>query len=121
MSDTLTTVEPAAPDAPPYAAPPEPVTWTLRTPIVFGSATYETVTLRAPTAAEVLKASALPGQSALDITIRLIAAVSEMVPYEALVHVPAWQISQMADYLDSFAGAPLPDPLEAWRRARIAR
>jgi hypothetical protein len=111
-----------APELPAYAPPPEPVTWQFPRPIQFGPASYTSVTLRAPTAAEVLKAGALPNAAPLDMTLRLIAAVSgDAIPYEALVHVSAWQIGQMADYMDSFAGAPMPDPLEAWRRARVAR
>jgi hypothetical protein len=59
-----------------WVPPPEPLTWTLDRPIPFASATYGTVTLRAPTAGDVLKATAIQGASGTDVTLRLIAAVS---------------------------------------------
>jgi hypothetical protein len=101
---------------------PEPVTWTLPTPLTAGGMRFTTVTLRAPTAGDVLKATAIPGASALDVTLRLIEAVSaEQVPYEQLKLVPAAVVEQMSAYLDLFGGAPLPDPLEAWQAERRAR
>jgi hypothetical protein len=119
--DAAVLAVPEADDLPAYQAPPEPVTWTFPTPIQFGPASYTSLTLRAPTAAEILKANALPGTVPLDMTVRLICAVSgDAIPYEAAIRLPAWIIGQMADYMDSFAGAPLPVPLEIWRRARMA-
>ena len=95
-----------------WTPPPEPVTWTLSPAIEFGSASYSAITLRAPKASDVLKATAVRGEFGLATTLRLISAISaEGVPFEALVHVPSWQIDQMSGYLDSFNGAPLPVPL----------
>jgi hypothetical protein len=95
-----------------WHAPPEPVTWELATPLAFGSATYPTITLRAPTAGDVLKATAVRGSSGMEVALRLIATISaERVPYEALLTLPAWLADQMGQYLDSFAGAPPPPPL----------
>jgi len=101
---------------------PEPVTWTMPAPISGdGGLTYATVTLRAPSGEDVLKAMAIPGASNADITHRLIESVSaEHVPYDVVKKLPWWMITQMSDYMDSFLGAPLPDPLEAWRTARAA-
>ena len=102
-----------------WVPPPEFVPWTLPAPIAFGSVTYATVTLRAPTAGDVLKASAIQGASGMDVALRLIAAVSvEQVPYEALRFMPAYLVEQMSGYLDMFGGAPLPGPLEEWRAGR---
>ncbi len=102
-----------------WIAPPEPMTWPLAVPLQLGSASYPTVTLRAPTAGDVLKATSVSGASGIDVTLRLISTVSvEQVPYEALRSLPAYIVEQMGLYLDVFGGAPLPDPLEAWRVAR---
>ena len=91
--------------------PPEPVTWELDKPLSFGPATYPAITLRAPTAGDVLKATAVRGAAGMEVTLRLIAAISaEGVPYEALLSLPAWVVDQMANYFDSFTG-PLPIPL----------
>lgn len=104
-----------------WVPPPEFVAWTLPTPIVFGSATYATITLGSPTAGDVLKATAIKGTSGVDVTLRLISAVSaENVPYEALINLPVYLVDQMGAYMDLFGGAPLPGPLEAWRAARVA-
>jgi hypothetical protein len=95
-----------------WHAPPEPVTWELAAPLAFGSATYPTVTLRAPTAGDVLKATAVRGSGGMEVTLRLISTISsEHVPYEALLNLPAWLVDQMGQYLDSFTGAPPPLPL----------
>ena len=99
-----------------WIAPPDEVTWTLAKPITFGSQTYSDVTLRCPTAADVLKASAIRGSSFYEITLRMIAALSE-VPYEALTigggkGLPSYVVEQMSRYLDSFNEAPLPGPLQ---------
>jgi hypothetical protein len=95
-----------------WTAPPEPVTWDLPKPLVFGSVTYATITLRAATAGDILKATAVRGASGMEVTLRLIANISgEGVPYEALSGLPAWIVDQMSSYLDSFNGAPLPIPL----------
>ena len=92
--------------------PPEPVTWDLAKPLAFGSATYASITLRAPTAGDVLKATAVRGSGGIEITLRMVANISaEGVPYEALLGLPAWVVDQMSQYLDSFSGAPLPLPL----------
>lgn len=104
-----------------WTPPPEPLTWTLPKPIPFGSVTYSAVTLRAPTAGDMLKAMAIPGASPYQVAMRLIAGVSaESIPYEALASVPAYVIEQMSNYLDTFGGAPLPDPLDGWRKAQLA-
>lgn len=104
-----------------WIAPPEPMTWLLPAPIQFGSAAYPTVTLRAPTAGDVLKATAIPGASGMQVTLQLIAKVSvEQIPYEALPALPAYLVEQMGSYMDLFGGAPLPSPLEDWRAACVA-
>ena len=104
-----------------WTYPPEPVTWTLPVAIALGSATYSTVTLRAPTAGDVMKATAVSGASSTDVALRLISTVSaEAVPHEALQKVPAYLIEQMSNYLDCFGGAPLPGPLDEWRRGSKA-
>jgi len=98
---------------------PEPVTWTLPKPLTQGGMSYTTVTLRAPTAEDILKATAVRGASGVDVTLRLIESTSaEHVPYEVLKKQPSWVIQQMSDYTEEFAGAPAPDPLEARRNAR---
>ena len=99
---------------------PEPVTWQMSTPIVDGGMTYSQVVCRAPTGEDIMKSTALAGTNA-DITHRLIEAVSGVpydVPYDVLKRMPWWMILQMSEYMDEFAGAPAPDPLEAWRKAR---
>jgi hypothetical protein len=97
------------------------VTWTLAAPISHNGMNYATVTLRAPTSADILKASAVRGTFGLDLTLRLVEAVcGEHVPYDALKLLPAWQIMQMGDYMDEFMGTPAPDPLVTWRAARLA-
>jgi len=98
-----------------WTAPPESVTWTLAKPIVFGSASYDTITLRTPCAGDVLKAQAIRGSGFYEQSLRMIANISG-VPYEALTlpdnaGLPAWVVDQMGNYLDSFNGAPLPGPL----------
>jgi hypothetical protein len=94
-----------------WTAPPEPVVWTIK-PVAYGGTTYTTITLRAPAAGDIIKATAVPGQSGLATALRLISAISgETIPYEALLSVPAWQIEQMSQYFESFSGSPLPDPL----------
>lgn len=104
-----------------WVPPPEFLEWKLPTPIAFGSVTYATVTLRSPTAGDILKSMAIPGASGYDIGLRLISAVSvEQIPYEALMMIPAYMVDQMGSYVDMFGGAPLPAPLEAWRAARVA-
>ena len=98
---------------------PEPMTWQLAKPLSHNGLSYGSVTLRAPSAADILKATAIPGAVGMDVTLRLIEAVSaEHVPYDLLKALPAYLIMQMSDYLDEFAGTPAPDPLEAWRAAR---
>jgi len=98
---------------------PEPVTWQMPDPIANNGVTYQTVTLRAPTGEQLLKAMAIPGASATDVTHRLIAEVSaEKVPYDVVKKLPWWMIEKMDGYMSLFAGAPDPDPLEAWRQAR---
>lgn len=100
---------------------PEPVTWTLPAPISHNGMNYATITLRAPTGENLLKAMAIPGASNADVTHRLIEAVSaEQVPYDAVKKLPWWLIEQMDGYMSEFTGAPAPDPLEAWRQARKA-
>lgn len=96
----------------PWSPPPAPLTWTFDPPLTLGTASYATATLRAPTAGDVLKATAVPGEGSIAVTLRLIAAVSaEQVPFEALLAAPAWQVEQMSAYFDSFAGAPMPQAL----------
>lgn len=104
-----------------WTPPPEPMVWTLPKPIPFGSQAYSTITLHAPTAGDILKATAVPGASAYDMTLRLIACLSaEGVPYEALAALPDYLVQQMSNYIDMFGGAPLPDPLESWRAEQVA-
>ena len=106
---------------PDWIPPPEPVTWELVPPVSFGSTTYTAVTLRSPTAGNLLKATAVPGESGVQVTMRLIAAISaEGIPYEALLQVPSWQIEQMSSYFEMFNGAPLPGPLAARAAAALA-
>ncbi len=105
-----------------YIPIPEPVTWLLAKPAEHGGMSYPSVTLRAPTAGEVLKATAVRGATGMDVTLRLIEAVSiERVPYDVLKTLSAYQIMQMSDYLDLFTGVPPPDPLAAWQAARRAQ
>lgn len=100
---------------------PEPLTWTFPKPITHGGLFYETVTIGAPTAEDILKATAVRGASGMDVTLRLIESASaEHVPYEALKKLPSWLIQQISDYTEEFAGAPAPDPLESWRADRRA-
>lgn len=102
-----------------WIAVPEPVTWTLPKPQSHGGMSYTTVTLGAPTAEDILKATAVHGASGVDVTLRLIESASaEHVPYDVLKKQPSWLIQQIADYTEEFAGAPAPDPLETWRAGR---
>ena len=95
-----------------WTPPPEPVKWDLVPPVTFGSATYTGVTLRSPTAGNLLKATAVPGETGVSVTLRLISAISaEGIPFEAMLMVPSWQIEQMSNYFEMFNGAPLPGPL----------
>ena len=95
-----------------WTFPPEPVTWILAKPVAYGGTTYTKITLRAPTAGDIINATAIPGQSGLAIALRMVSAISaETIPYEALLSVPSWQIEQMSNYFESFSGAPLPGPL----------
>lgn len=110
-----------------WTPPPEPMTWVLPAPIKFGAATYPTITLRSPSAGDVLLANAkVTGASNMQISLQLIAGLSvEGVPYEAIAQIgsdglPAYLVEQMTAYLDMFGGAPMPGPLAAWRDARIA-
>ncbi len=101
-----------------YIAPPSSVTWTLDPPVALGSSTYSSVTLRAPTGADVLKSIAVPGENGLQVTLRLISGISqEGIPFEALMLVASWQIEQMSHYLEMFNGAPLPGPLVQYAAA----
>ena len=105
-----------------WTPPPEPLSWILPATIRIGQNSYTSVTLRAPTAGDVLKANAIPGASGYDVGLRLISIINlEGVPYEAITQLPAYLVDQMASYVDMFGGAPLPDPLEEWRREQAAR
>jgi len=98
-----------------WKPPPEPVTWTIK-PVVNGTTTYTAVTLRAPTPADILKATANARENSLSQALRLISAISEeQIPFDALLKVPTWQVEQMTGYFESFSGAPLPGPLRAMR------
>jgi hypothetical protein len=98
---------------------PEPQSWPLAKPMMHGGIHYATVTLGAPTSEDVLKATAVSGASGLDVTLRMIESASaEHVPYDVLKKQPHWLNQQIADYMEEFVGAPAPDPLESWRRAR---
>jgi hypothetical protein len=98
---------------------PEPQVWQIAAPANSGGMRYATVTLVAPTAEDIMKATAVSGASGMDVTLRMIESVSlEHVPYDVLKRLPGWQIIQMSDYMDAFGGAPDPDPLEAWRKAK---
>lgn len=98
-----------------YAPPPAELTFIFSPPIVFGSATYPAITLRCPTGADILKATAVAGESSLAQTLRLAATVSgDAMPFEALLLAPAWQIDQMSRYFDAFTGAPMPVPFAEW-------
>ena len=73
---------------------------------------YPTITVRAPNVGELMKATAVPGANGLEVTLRLIEAVSaEQIPYAALLLCPAWVIDQISRYMESFAGTPMPSPL----------
>lgn len=110
-----------------WTPPPEPMTWQLPTPISFGSASYSTITVRSPSAGDVLKAQAIAGQSKLGFTLRLIAELSaEGIPYEALAQsgaggLPSHIVEQISGYLDLFGGAPIPGPLAAWQAEMQAK
>jgi hypothetical protein len=102
-----------------WIAPPDSMTWTLQKPVEFAGATYPAITLRSPTVAETLKATAVRSATNLEATCRLIGIVSaEGIPYEAIILLPTWLIEQMSGYMDAFAGAPAPDPLEQWYQQR---
>lgn len=109
-----------------WVPPPEPMTWVLPNPIKFGSATYPTITLRAPTAGDILMATTIQGASNTQVGLQMIASISvEGVPYEALAQrgtdgLPAHLMEQMTGYFDMFGGAPMPGPLEAWIASRVA-
>lgn len=110
-----------------WTPPPEPIAWVLPKPLAFGSASYPSITVRSPSAGDILKANAMPGQSGLGFTLRLIAELSlEGIPYEALAQagpngVPQYIIEQITAYLDLFGGAPVPGPLEQWRAELTAK
>jgi len=105
-----------------WTPPPTPMTWTLPTPVTFENQSYASVTVGCPTASDLLKAADVPGASAVDVTLRLIEAINvERVPYGALREMPAFVVEQIGSYFDMFMGAPLPGPLEAWRKAETAR
>ena len=98
---------------------PDPVAWPLAKPIMHNGVQYDTLTIGAPTSEDVLKASAVPGASGLDVTLRMIESASkEHVPYDVLKKQPQWFNQQISDYMEEFVGAPAPDPLETWRRQR---
>jgi hypothetical protein len=98
-----------------YTPPPAELTFVFSPPLAFGAASYPAITLRCPSGADILKATALRGESSLAQTLRLAEAVSnEAVPFDALLLAPAWQIDQMARYFDSFNGAPMPGPFAVW-------
>jgi len=106
---------------------PEPMTWTLVNKdkpgqaIMFKGLAYSTVTIGAPTSEDILKATAVPGARGIDVTLRIIESASrERVPYDVLKAQPHWLNQQISDYMEEFVGAPAPDPLEAWRKARTA-
>jgi hypothetical protein len=104
-----------------WIPPPEPVTWDLAKPVKFAGASYNAITVRAPTSADLVKATAVAGESGLVVTLRLIATISEEgIPFEALLKVSSWQIDQISSYFDSFNGAPLPGPLAARAAAEAA-
>jgi hypothetical protein len=102
-----------------WEAPPASVTWTLDVPVEFGGNRWPTVTLRAPTAGELQKATAVRGMSGLEATQRLISVVSaEGVPYEAVQKLPKYVVDQMDAYMDLFGATPYPGPLDAWLKRR---
>jgi hypothetical protein len=101
-----------------WTPPPEPLTWDLANSISVNGGSFHTVTLRAPTGADILKATGVRGAGNAQIGMQLIAAVSmEGMPYEAVQLLPTYLIEQMNGYLDLFGGAPEPAPLAAWRKA----
>ena len=55
---------------------PDPVAWPLAKPIMHNGVQYDTLTIGAPTSEDVLKASAVPGASGLDVTLRMIESAS---------------------------------------------
>jgi hypothetical protein len=100
---------------------PEPVTWPLPKPLPHGGMTYAQATVGAPTAGDIMAATAVSGASGMDVALRVIEAASaERVPYEVLKQQPHWWLEQVSEYFNAFAGAPAPGPLEAWREARRA-
>jgi hypothetical protein len=79
-----------------WIAVPEPVTWKLPKPGMSGGLQYDTLTVGAPTSANVLKASAVHGASGLDITLRMIEATSaENVPTRSLPSSRIGSISRL--------------------------
>jgi hypothetical protein len=98
---------------------PEPISWPLPKPQMSGGMHYATLTVGAPTSEDVLKATAIHGATGLDVTLRMVESASaEHVPYDVLKVQPHWFTQQVSDYIEGFAGAPAPDPLESWRVAR---
>ena len=103
----------------PWTPVPEPQEWTLPKPMMLNGVHYAKLTIGAPTSEDVLKATAVSGASGMDVTLRMIESASaENIPYDVLKKQPHWFNQQISDYMEEFVGAPAPDPLESWRRAR---
>jgi hypothetical protein len=114
MSDTLNGGVSTLGGLPPeieWKPPPATMTWTLSDPPRVGTMTYPQITMRAPRVGEVMKATAVPGATNLEVSLRLIETVSaEQIPYAALLEVPAWIVDQIGRYMESFSRAPMPTP-----------
>jgi hypothetical protein len=112
MNDMVATEKPG--DLPPelrWEPPPASLTWTLPDPPRIGTMMYPHITVRAPNVGEVMKATAVPGATNLETTLRLIEVVSaEQIPYAALLLVPAWIVDQISRYMESFSSYPMPKP-----------
>lgn len=113
MSDENPTPEgQAEKPAPAWQPPPAKVTWTLSPPITVGPMVYSEITMRAPTVGEIMAVTSVKGMSNLETTLRLVEKVSdEKIPYDVLVHVPAWIMDQISRYMEAFTNAPMPYPL----------
>ena len=99
---------------------PQSLQWTLERPITHGGVTVETITLRAPTVGEVMKATAVQGRSNMEVALWMINAVSG-IDYGALQQLPEYIVGQMVSYMEEFARVPAPSPLERYREARRKR
>lgn len=88
-----------------WAPPPSPFTIRLPDEIVVGSERYSEITLRAPTIAQVMMATAVTGASMADTSCKLVALVAHMNE-EAVKQIPAWFMEKIGQYFDAFTMGP---------------